>query len=178
MNPIIAQKEPFTVVGFKSRHSFPNVKSTRDIPAFWDTINMDFGKPLSQLHHTFTKSKHCECSICYDFDMDTGEFTYLLGVGIDNQEDMGKIEADMTKIDLPGGLYAIFTTPLTDSENYTKSINDTWSYILTEWLPNSEYVMDESRYDFEYYDERDHAWLHNNKVQMDINIPITSKLNN
>jgi AraC family transcriptional regulator len=175
MSPIVMEKESFTVVGFKSRHKLPNIKSTHDIPAFWNTINMDYGKSLSRLHHTFTNSKHCECSICFDTDTDTGEFTYLLGVGVDNNEDINKIESDMDKIDISGGMYAIFTTPLTESEHYEKSIGETWEYILTEWLPNSQYTLDETRYDFEYYDERDHAWEHDNKVQMDIYIPVIKK---
>lgn len=175
MKPEIIEKDPFIVVGFKSRHSLPNVRSTHDIPAFWDTINMDYGKPLSRLHHTFTKSKHCECSICFDVDVETGEFTYLLGVGVDNTEDINKIETDMCRIDIPGGLYAIFTTPLSAPEDYAKSISEMWLYILKEWLPNSQYTLDEARYDFEYYDERDHAWERDNMIQMDVYIPISKK---
>jgi AraC family transcriptional regulator len=91
---------------------------------------------------------------------------------VDNKEDMDKIEQDMYKMDIPGGLYAVFTTPLVVSQQYAQSIRDTWKTILVDWLPDSGYKYDEGRYDFEYYDERDHSWEHNNMVQMDIYIPI------
>lgn len=138
-------------------------------------INMEYSKPLSRLHHTFTKSKHCEYSVCFDTDLETGEFTYLLGVGVDNDEDMRKIEQDMYKLEMPGGQYAVFTTPLVENSQYAQSIRDTWKSILVDWIPGSGYEFDEERYDFEYYDERDHPWEHDNKVQMDIYIPIRKR---
>lgn len=36
-------------------------------------------------------------------------------------------------------------------------------------------MFDEKLYDFEYYDERDHAWENNDTVQMDIYIPVKKK---
>lgn len=78
-------------------------------------------------------------------------------------------------MDIPGGLYAVFTTPLVESSQYTQSIRDTWNNILVDWIPNSEYEFDEERYDFDNYDERGHAWEHGNMVQMDIYIPIRKR---
>lgn len=173
--PQILTKEPFVIVGFTSRYTMPDVKYTHDIPAYWDKINMEYSKPLSRLHHTFTKSQHCEYSVCFDTDLKTGEFTYLLGVGVDNHEDLSLIEKDMHQMDMAGGLYAVFTTPLVESSQYALSIRDTWNNILVDWLPDSGYEFDEERYDFEYYDERDHAWEHGNMVQMDIYIPIQKR---
>jgi AraC family transcriptional regulator len=68
--------------------------------------------------------------------------------------------------------YAVFTTPLVESRLYPQSIRDCWAGILADWLPRSGYEFDEERFDFEYYDERDHAWERDNMVQMDIYIPI------
>lgn len=175
MEPIIIHQDVLPVIGYQSQHNFPNVKHTSDIPAFWNTINMDYGSSLTHLHQIFAKSKHCECSICYNVDEVKGDFTYLLGVGVDHSDDLKLIEGDMTRIDIPEGLYAKFTTPLSDSDNYPSFIEDTWRYILTEWLPNSQYMIDETRYDYEYYDERDHASENNNLIQMDIVIPIMKK---
>ena len=172
MYPQIVNKEPFTIVGFTSRHILPNVKYTHDIPAYWEKINMECAEPLTRLHNTFTKSIHCEYSVCFDTDINTGEFNYLLGVGVDNDKDLSKVEHDMEKMNMPGGLYAIFTTPLVQESQYTSSIHDTWRNILAEWLPNSEYEFDDERRDFEFYDKRDHSWENNNMQQMDIYIPI------
>lgn len=175
MNPQIVTKKPFTIVGFTSRHTLPEVRYTHDIPAYWDNVNMDYAQQLTVLHDTFSGSKHCEYGVCYDTDIKTSEFTYLLGVGVDNDQDLSKITNDMKLMKMPGGLYAIFTTPLVDDSEYTTSIHETWKEILVNWLPNSKYEFDEKRYDFEFYDERDHAWENNNKVQMDIYIPICQR---
>lgn len=175
LQPQIIDMNSFVIVGFTSHHVMPDVNRTSDIPAYSDTINMEFSSPLTRLHDTFSKSKHCEYSVCFDTNLATGEFTYLLGVGVDNDEDMLKIKNDMFKKEMPGGLYAVFTTPQVQSEKYTEAIHDLWKTILTDWLPNSQYEYDEERCDFEYYDERDHAWEHNNKVQMDICIPIRNR---
>ncbi|MFM9332419.1 AraC family transcriptional regulator [Paenibacillus mesotrionivorans] len=172
MHVAIMEKEPILVVGFESRHTMPQVKRVSDIPAFWDTMSMEYGPMLSRLHHTFTQSEHCEYSVCYNVDEHTGEFSWVLGVGVDNQEDKGKIEADMCQKVIPGGLYAIFTTPRVPEKEYPQSIPAAWKEILTNWLPNSDYEYDESRLDFERYDERDHAWLHEGTCQMEIAIPI------
>ena len=85
---------------FTSHHTLPEVEYTHDIPAYWDKINMECSDPLTRLHNTFTKSKHCEYSVCFNTDLNTGEFTYLLGVGVDSNEDMTKIQQDMHKMDI------------------------------------------------------------------------------
>jgi AraC family transcriptional regulator len=172
MYPEIAEIQPFTVIGFATRHTMPDVRFTHDIPLYWETINMDFAEPLTRLHNVFSKSRHCEYTVCFDIDTLTGEFTYLLGVGVDSPEDCSKIEPDMHEMKMPGGLYAKFTTPLVESSKHIQAVRDTWKNVFDNWLPASAYEFDEERYDFEYYDERDHSWLHNDLAQMDIYIPI------
>ena len=168
--------QPFAVVGVISRHALPNVKRSADIPAYWNTISMDYGRHLSRLYDAFAPAKHGEFGLCFDVDEKTGEFTYLLGVEFDSGADEGKIEPDMRKVEMPGGLYAVFTTPKAPDEQYLQSIADTWAEILTRWLPESPYEYDDERLDFEAYDERDHAELHDNMVQMDICVPIRKRV--
>ena len=175
MNPEIVEIKPFTVVGFTTRHKMPDVRFTHDIPLYWETINMEYTEPLTRLHHIFSKSKHCEYSVCFDTDLLSGEFTYLLGVGVDNPEELSKIEPDMYEMKMPGGLCARFTTPLVESSKCVKAVRDTWKTALENWLPASAYEFDEKRYDFEYYDERDHSWENNDTAQMDIYIPISNR---
>ncbi|MHB8104248.1 MAG: AraC family transcriptional regulator [Dehalococcoidales bacterium] len=175
MYPEIIEMQPFLVVGFTSRHTMPNVKSTHDIPLYWETINMDCAEPLTRLHNVFNKSKHCEYTVCFDINPLTSEFTYLLGVGVDNPEDLARIEPDMYKMKMPGGLYAKFTTPLAEDPKHSQDVRDTWKNVFDNWLPASKYVFDEKRYDFEYYDLRDHPWENNGMSQMDIFIPIQKR---
>lgn len=171
----IKELPSFVIVGVISHHALPNVKRSADVPAYWNTISMDYGKHLSRLYDAFTPAVHGEYGLCFNVDEATGEFTYMLGVTFDKNADNSKIELDMRKVEILGGLYAVFTTPKVPNEQYPKAIADTWVEILTCWLPESKYEYDETRLDFEAYDESDHAWLHNNMVQMDICVPIRER---
>jgi AraC family transcriptional regulator len=175
MQQEVVELKPFIVVGYTSRHKVPDVRFTHDIPLYWETINMDYADPLTRLHDTFNKSRHTEYTVCFDIDPSTGEFTYLLGVGVDSPEELAQKEPDMYEMRMPGGLYARFTTPLVDESIHTQTVRDTWKNIFDNWLPASAYEFDESRYDFEYYDERDHAWENKGKVQIEIYIPIRKR---
>ena len=173
----IKEINPFSVVGYATRHKMPevNVKGISDIPVFWDKINMEYSKALSTLHHTYTKSHHCEVAVCFDIDEEHDCFTYMLGVGVDEADCNVTMRPGTYLHQMQGGLYAIFTTPLVDEEQYVQSVHDTWNKILNQWMPESKYEYDSARVDFEYYDERDHSWLHNGKSRMDIYIPIRER---
>lgn len=173
--PEIINLKPFTVVGFTSRHKLPNVRATHDIPLYWETINLDYAQPLTRLHDLFNQSKHTEYTVCFNINAATDEFTYLLGVGVDNDADKAKIEPDMYVMQMPGGQYARFTTPLVKAEESTQNTRDTWNKIFEDWLPNSPYRFDEKRFDFEYYDERDHPWENNGMSQIEIFIPTSQR---
>jgi AraC family transcriptional regulator len=167
----IREIQPFTVVGVVSRHSLPNVKKSADIPAYWSTISFDYGKHLSRLYSAFSPAVHGEYALCYDVDEATSEFTYILGVAFDEGADRAKIEPDMRTVEITGGLYAVFTTPKAPDDQYPRMIADTWTEILTRWLPDSRYEYDETRLDYEAYDERDHGDI----VEMDIYLPIKER---
>jgi len=174
MNPHIIELTPFAAVGYPSHHKSDNMKENVNAPTFWNEINLDYGKILTTLHSTFTKSKHFEISICYDINEKTGEFTYMLGRGIDNPDDLANIQPDMTKIDIPGGLYAIFSTPPA-AGSFVQAAQETWNEIFLNWLPQSEFEYDDTRRDFSYHDERDHGWYFGGKLQIDICIPIRQR---
>jgi AraC family transcriptional regulator len=174
MHPEILEIQPFTIVGFTSQHKMPEVRFTRDIPVYWYTINMNYWDPLTRLHNTFDKSFHCEYTVCFNINPETGEFSYLLGVGVDNPEDRAKIEPDMYEMEMPGGLYARFTTPHEDESQYPQAVRNIWKSIFDNWLPSSEYEFDETRYDFEYYYE-DNTQPVKYREQLDIFIPIKKR---
>ncbi|HML46584.1 MAG TPA: helix-turn-helix domain-containing protein, partial [Clostridia bacterium] len=173
MNPHIIGLTPFAAVGYPSRHQRANIKTTADAPTFWNTLNLDYSTLLTKLYDVFPKSKHMEISMCYDVNEETGEFSYLLGRGIDNPEDLKNIEPDMTRVDIGGGLYAIFSTKPADS--YIEAAQETWNEIFLKWLPQSEFEFDETRHDFEYHDRRDHGQYFGGKLQIDICIPIKQR---
>jgi len=171
MNPHISVVTPFIVAG-------RTIKNSYNTPAF--VFKDEYEEETDNLLHStlsiFKKSdniKHCEISMVYDVDSESGEITYLLGRGIFHPEDLKIIPPDMVSIQI-NGLYAIFPTPPVTFEHeiFAKAIEDTWNDIFTKWLPNSEFEYDEERKDFEFYDERDHGHYFGNKRQMDIYIPI------
>ena len=174
MNPHIIELTPFSVVGWPSRHTLEKFKNTGDAPTFWNTINLDYGPILEKLYDAFPKSKHCEISMCYGADAETGEFTYMLGRGIDDPDDLINITPDMTRVDIAGGLYAIFSTPPAE-DSYIEAARKTWNDIFLNWLPLSEFEFDETRYDFEYHDHRDHGWYFGGKLQIDVCVPIRQR---
>jgi AraC-type DNA-binding domain-containing proteins len=164
----IKEVNPLTIAGYTSRHRIPGVNNVSDIPGFWEKINLEYEAALSTLHHTYTKSHHCEAAVCFDIDEKHDCFTYMLGVGVDEADADVPQRPGTYLYKTQGGLYAIFTTPLADEAQYVQAIHDTWKQILDHWLVESEYKFDSTRADYEYYDERDHG----KTAQMDIYIPI------
>nr|WP_313073453.1 effector binding domain-containing protein [Lacrimispora sp.] len=81
---------------------------------------------------------------------------------------------------MPEAEYAIFTTPPINSlpteqiydDPLSIAVKETWRYIFNEWSPNSNYEFDETKMDFEFYDERCHDVEH---VVMEIYVPIIPK---
>lgn len=69
----------------------------------------------------------------------------------------------MMTIDIPEATYAVFTTPPVNTSNDTKQkefakiIKETWRCIFKEWFKETKYIFDESKMDFEFYDERCHG---------------------
>jgi len=172
MTPYIIEMTPFTVAGRTNRQKIANVKRTADIPAFDFDPRAKAGDLLDNTNALFPKSKHCEVEMCYDVDENNGEFLYFVGRGITHPDDLKNILPDMVTYEIKG-LYAIFSTPLVrEQKDFEQAIRETWDYILTKWLPNSEFEYDETRKDYEYHDYRAHRWFFDGQRQSDICIPI------
>jgi len=171
MQPKIIERSAFNVVGYEFKNNLKDILHTRDVPAFWSQRGLDNGQCEKKLYATVNPTKHGEYCICINTNIETDEFSYILGVGVDNFD---LATEDMYKLEIPEATYAVFTTPPVDNEDFVDSIQGTWKYILEEWFPTSGYEIDESKFDFEYYDERCHPWEYN-KVSMEIQIPIKVK---
>lgn len=169
MEPRIINREDFKIVGYEFKTTLRNNAHSRDIPAFWDECNIE-GKE-KKLYDTQKPPRHGEYGICVNTNIDTDEFSYILGVEVDNFD---YAEEEMYKLEVPNATYAVFTTPAVVEDDFVKSIQGTWKYILEEWFPNSGYEIDDSKLDFEFYDERCHPWQFD-KLSMNIYIPINKR---
>ena len=176
MHVEIRELEPFSVIGYASRHRMPGVNGIAKLPGFYDTAKKDYVAELSTLFHTHTRFHHCEVMLCLDIDEEHDCFTYMIGVGVAKGDFIVPQRPGTYRHEISGGLYAVFTTPLTDDEAQLAAMQDTWKYALEEWLPNSGYEYDDTRVDYEYHDERAHSdWRDDGKCCTEIRIPICKR---
>ncbi|MCL2404923.1 MAG: AraC family transcriptional regulator [Defluviitaleaceae bacterium] len=167
---------PFSVIGYASRHRMPGVKSIANLPGFYDTAMKDYAAELSTLFHTYTNFHHCEVILCLDVDEEHNCFTYMVSIGLGEMDYNIPQRPGTYRHEIPGGLYAVFTTPLAGDDAQLTAIQDTWKYVLEDWLPGSEYEYDDMRLDYEYHDERAHPdWRDDGKCCTEIRIPIRKR---
>jgi len=150
----IEHREAFKVGGYSVSTQISNVASTKDLAAFWEQADME-GWEI-HLYEKLNPRRHGELGIYIPKEKD--EALYVLGVVVDNFKN---VDLDMVAIEIPTGDYAVFTTrPVNMKEceaDLALSIKNGWRAIFEDWfLRNREYQYDESRPDFEYYDERCH----------------------
>lgn len=169
MEPKIIKRDAFKIVGYEFKTTLRNNAHTRDIPGFWNQCNIE-GKE-AKLYETQNPPRHGEYGICINTNIETDQFSYLLGV---EALDFDNAMEDMYKLEVPSATYAVFTTPPVDEADFVSSIEGTWKYILEEWFPSSGYEIDDSKLDFEFYDERCHPW-ECKKLSMYIYVPIIKK---
>ncbi|GAA0719760.1 AraC family transcriptional regulator [Clostridium malenominatum] len=169
MEPKIIKRDAFKIVGYEFKTTLRNNAHTRDIPGFWNQCNIE-GKE-AKLYETQNPPRHGEYGICINTNMETDQFSYVLGIEVLNFDNAME---DMYKLEVPSATYAVFTTPPVDETDFVSSIEGTWKYILEEWFPISGYEIDDSKLDFEFYDERCHPW-ECKKLSMYIYVPIIKK---
>nr|WP_041703044.1 AraC family transcriptional regulator [Lachnoclostridium phytofermentans] len=172
MNPAIVKRPEFMVAGYGIKTNITGDAYTKDVASFWS--NYDGENLESKMYKILNPKKHGEVGLCVPLSED-GNAIYLLGVIV---EDFSKVEEDMLTVVVPEAVYAVFTTPPVDTtkdmeqKEFAKIIASTWKYIFEEWFKDSGYVYDESKLDFEYYDERCH---HRQDTVMDIYVPVKVK---
>lgn len=149
--PRIVKTEPFCLTVYKSDESH--------IPNFWNKYNAK-GYSLKLSGGIITR----------DYGVSIWNFTenkldYYIGIKSDYA--MGDLSGT-AKINISGGLYAIFSTPAANHNDFIKIIHSTWDYINNVWLKNSEYRRT-GDYEFECYIEKSRLFSE------DIFIPIKTK---
>ena len=173
MEPIIVKKEKFKVAGYSIDTNISGAEHTSDVAAFWSEFDTNGWE--NKLYKQLNPPKHGEVGMI----VPSGNrelVKYILGVIVD---DFSKTTKDMTLIEVPEAIYAVFTTPPVDysednenaEEDFVKSIKGTWKYIFNEWFTNSGYEYNDSKMDFEFYDERCHF---RKDTVMEIYVPVKS----
>ncbi len=169
MEPVIVKRPVFKVAGYGIKTNITGITYTKDIASYWNNYE---GENLeSKMYRILNPAKHGEVGLCVPLSED-GNVIYLLGVIVD---DFSRAEKDMLTVEVPEAEYAVFTTAPVDTSNdeeqieFAEIIASTWKYIFEDWFKDSEYIYDESKIDFEFYDERCH---HRKDTVMDIYIPI------
>lgn len=95
---------------------------------------------------------------------DNKSINYFIGIKSDDAK--GDI-AGTTQLDIPGGLYAVFTTPPATSFNFSSTIYRTWMSIFSDWMPTSGYrCAGWSPYQLDVYTESSRTYIE------DIYVPI------
>ena len=77
------------------------------------------------------------------------EPAYIIGPGVKR---VRYIPPLMKKFFVPGGAFAAFPVPA--SKNNTmlwENVKVTWFYAYKQWMPDSDYIVDETRIPYEYY---------------------------
>jgi AraC family transcriptional regulator len=157
---IMAKKTSFKLAGFAFKIKLPsNILSTKNghiyhknlekIPKLWEECRTD-GK-LEKLHQGAFVKFHAEYGACFFKDYEKGKFVYFIGVEAKSRVTI-PFEYDVYTI--PEALFAVFTTPSSNEDNFSSITKDTWQYIFSEWLPNSGYEFDGNGIAFELYDKR------------------------
>jgi AraC family transcriptional regulator len=167
--PAIVKRPAFKVAGYGIKTDITGASYTKDIASFWSNYN---GENLeNKMYKVLNPAKHGEVGLYVPLS-EAGNAIYLLGVIV---EDFTNVGEDMLTVEIPNAEYAVFTTNPVDTSNdweqkeFAEVIAGTWKYIFEDWFPGSGYVFDESKFDFEFYDERCH---HRQDTVMDIYIPV------
>ena len=81
-----------------------------------------------------------------------GENYYIFGPGV---SEVQYIPEPLDTLYVPGGLFAAFPVEKVkdpkDSTTICENVQVTWYYALKQWLPDSDYELDETRIPYEYY---------------------------
>jgi AraC family transcriptional regulator len=170
LHPRIVNQPTIGVAGKIFEFQMSDISYTRDAPAVWDQEGLADGSIEEMLYSTLSPQRHGE--YCINMNLTADKFTYLFAVQYD--EDI-PLPIGLTSIQIPSATYAVFQTPPVEVEKFAAAIKGTWRYILEDWFPQSNYEVDETGMDFEYYDEQCHYWVYD-KIHMEIYIPIKDKV--
>ncbi|MDR2479502.1 MAG: GyrI-like domain-containing protein [Treponema sp.] len=168
MEPKMVQKPAFLLAGFAIKTTTKDGENLKAIPRFWSDVMSD-GR-MEKLHKEAFLKSHDEYGACFPENHENGEFEYVLGVEV---AEGCAISEEYHICTIPEALYAVFSSPPANGSNFVSSIQGTWRYIFSEWLPTSGYAFADNGVDFEFYDDR--CMTETEKV-CDMYIPVCKKM--
>ena len=146
MKPEIKKMDAFSAACYclaKPEGEFDFVSNT----AYW--LGKDFSSVSLEEYQKLTYEGYSEIGAWLHPDKTTGELCYYFGPIVKNTN---YVPEGMSLIQIPAAEYAVFTVPQAkDVAELHANIQKTWKYIYTEWLDNSNWKYDESKYNFERY---------------------------
>ena len=81
-----------------------------------------------------------------------GSHYYIFGPGV---EEVQYVPEPMGTLSVPGGLFAGFPVDTPEDPSDTtvlcENVQVTWYYALRQWMPDSDYLVDEARIPYEFY---------------------------
>lgn len=123
----VVKKEEFRVIGVSMRASTENGENLIKIPRFWEEVCANgVYKKLDD-----NASKLGILGVCYDYDMEQKEISYMIGIEGQHIEGL-----DNTKIlNIPSYTWAVFESigPMPNA------IQKVWHNIYAEWFPATQY---------------------------------------
>lgn len=167
MQPKIMTKSAFKVAGYALETTSEGGENSREIPAFWQRYMLEGWGTV--LHEKIAAVSHDEYGICFSTDMQTGRFTYCIGVEVPTFENLPK---ELITKEVPTANYAVFSTLPAARADFVAAIQNTWRFIYNEWLPTSGYEFAENCADFERYGD---TCMGDENLVMEIYIPIKKR---
>ncbi|MGM0641459.1 MAG: AraC family transcriptional regulator [Thermotogota bacterium] len=135
MEPNVINIEPRKIVGMKYKGSMGHPV----LNDLWGTVN----SRVNEVKNIVGNGYGLNLSV----EEKEGDFLieYIAGFDVSDYEN---IPEGMERYDLPGGKYLVF-----EHKGHVSKTPDTFEYIYGTYLPKSDYEKDNSRPDFEYYDQ-------------------------
>jgi len=167
MEPKFITLPAIKLAGYELKTKNIDGQNTKEIPEFWYDYVFN-GRREKLLHEDFIKN-HTEYGACFPEDPANSGFSYVIGMEV---KDGAEIPAGLHTCVIPPATYVVFSTPPCSEEEFTKNIQWTWQYIMSDWFPASGYEYAGGCVDFELYDDRCRA--ETDRV-MDIYVPVVKK---
>lgn len=147
VKPGIVEIQPFSLTVYKCDEEV--------VPNFWNKYN---ARGLSQV---LSGGKEVWDYGVSSWNREEKRLDYY--ISIPSEYAAGDIEGTL-ELSIPGGVYAVFSTPAADQDTFVTQIHKTWDYIK-KWFPDGGYER-RSGYEFECYREKSRLFLE------DIYIPV------
>lgn len=118
MDPAFERREAFSVAGLHYRGR----NADGEVTALWSDVD-----EYDEAFESLAGPEPEWFGVCSDFDEDTGQFSYLAGVAVDDDV---AIPDEFARVDVPTNEYAVFTLTLDGIANQVDAVH-------SEWFPSS-----------------------------------------